>query len=423
MVFLDAAKAFDKVWHKGLLYKLKQLGIEGDLFTWLSSYLSDRQQRVVIGGSQSPLLPVRSGVPQGSVLGPLLFLVYVNDIAPDICTNISLFADDTSLYDIVNDPALSAERLNCDLVRLYDWSVRWQVNFNASKTEVVTFSNKREAVYHPPLKLGDSVLNEVSQHKHLGIILSSNLSWSPHIHAITTKASKRVGIMRRLKYVLSRQTLVKLYTTLIRPILEYGCIIFDNCTVRDQELLETVQLDSARVCTGSLWNTNEAKLLQELGWVKLSKRRHYHKLVMFYKLKHCLVPQYLQQFPIIPVSSLSSYHLCNPERIRPLRTHTNKYKNSYIPASIIAWNDLPVNLTDSHSVQTFKANLKSYLFNPATPVYYSYGERLASIFHTKLRLGYSSLSFDLFQHGLNTSKRCECGHNQEDTNHYFFHCI
>ena len=309
------------------------------------------------------------------------------------------------------------------MVRLYDWSVRWQVNFNASKTEVVTFSNKRKAVYHPPLKLGDSVLNEVSQHKHLGITLSINLSWSPHIHAITTKASKRVGIMRRLKYVLSRQTLVKLYTTLIRPILEYGCIIFDNCTVRDQELLETVQLDAARICTGSLWNTNKAKLLQELGWVKLSKRRHYHKLVMFYKLKHCLVPQYLQQFPIIPVSSLSSYHLRNPERIRPLRTHTNKYKNSYIPASIIAWNDLPVNLTDSHSVQTFKANLKSYLFNPATPVYYSYGERLASIFHTKLRLGYSSLSFDLFQHGLNTSKRCECGHNQEDTNHYFFHCI
>ena len=125
----------------------------------------------------------------------------------------------------------------------------------------------------------------------------------------------------------------------------------------------------------------------------------------------------------MPVSSLSLYHLCNPERIRPLRTRTNKYKNSYIPASIIAWNDLPVNLTDSHSVQTFKAKLKSYLFNPTTPVYYSYGERLTSIFHTRLRLGHSSLSFDLFQHGLNTSKRCECGHNQEDTIHCFFHCV
>ena len=120
IVFLDAAKGFDKG-HKGLLYQLKQLGIEGDILTCLSSYLPDRQQRVVIGGSQSLMLPVRTVVPQRSVLGPLLFLVYVNDIAHHICTNLSLFVNDTSLYEIAEDTVLSAERLNRDLARLYGY--------------------------------------------------------------------------------------------------------------------------------------------------------------------------------------------------------------------------------------------------------------------------------------------------------------
>ena len=150
MVFLDAAKAFDKVWHAGLLFKLKQLGIEGSILNWIESYLSDRSQSVVINGSRSEILPLQAGVPQGSVLGPLLFLVYVNDINRDITSNISLFADDTSLFDIVHNPELTAQKLNEDLAKLQVWAAKWQVTFNPSKTEVITFSNKRKLINHPP---------------------------------------------------------------------------------------------------------------------------------------------------------------------------------------------------------------------------------------------------------------------------------
>lgn len=121
-VFCDISKAFDRVWHQGLLYKLSSLGIQGSLLQWFSSYLADRKQRVIVSNTSSTLLNINAGVPQGSILGPLLFLIYINDIVTDIEANIRLFADDTSLYIIVEDPNSSAAILNCDLSKISVWS-------------------------------------------------------------------------------------------------------------------------------------------------------------------------------------------------------------------------------------------------------------------------------------------------------------
>ena len=266
MVFLDAAKAFDKVWHKGLLFKLRQASIKGKVLNCLSSYLENRRQQVVINGCNSSVLPAKAGVPQGSVLGPLLFLIFFNDITQGIDSTMSLFADDSSLGSIVDDLYVSAQTLNKDLKKLWSWATRWQVKFNPSKTEVVLFSTKRKPFAHPPLYLGGTLLTEVLQHRHLGIVLTHNL---------VTKASQRIGMMKRLKYVLGRGSLQKLYLTMIRRILEYGCILFDNCCTCDYDLLESVQYDAARACIGAMWNTNRQKLLDELGWEKLSNRRRY----------------------------------------------------------------------------------------------------------------------------------------------------
>ena len=248
MVFLDAAKAFDKVWHKGLLFKLRQVGIEGKVLNWLSTYLENRRQQVVINGCNSSVLPVKAGVPQGSVLGPLLFLVFFNDITQGIDSTMSLFPDDSILGSIVDDPNISGQTLNKDLEKLWSWATRWQVKFNPSKAELVLFSTKCKPLAHPPLYLGGTLLTEVLQHRHLGIMLTRNLSWTAHIEMIVTKASQRVGMMKRLKYVLGRGSLQKLYSTMIRPILEYGCMLFDSCSTRDYDLLESVQYDAARGC-------------------------------------------------------------------------------------------------------------------------------------------------------------------------------
>ena len=134
-VFLDISKAFDKVWHEGLLFKLKQNGIDGNLLKMLGSYLKDRHQRVVLNGSHSEYAKLKSGVPQGSVLGPLLFLVYINDLEKNIKSNVKFFADDTMLYSIVKDVSLSADELNHDLDLICQWAHQWKMQFNPDPTE------------------------------------------------------------------------------------------------------------------------------------------------------------------------------------------------------------------------------------------------------------------------------------------------
>ena len=190
-VFLDLSKAFDKVWHKGLIYKLKKIGITGNLLKWLISYLSNRKQQVVINGSKSNILELKSGVPQGSVLGPLLFLIYINDLTDGITGEVFLFADDSSVFHTVNKNINAcAAKMNHDLNIIHKWATKWLVTINAIKTVFMLFSSRRPNIHIPPIMLGNVSLKRVYSHKHLGLILTSNLSWGEHISQTIAKANK-----------------------------------------------------------------------------------------------------------------------------------------------------------------------------------------------------------------------------------------
>ena len=145
-VFFDISKAFDKVWYKGSLFKLRRAGIRGKLLFWFSDYLSNRYQRVITPGGISTLCHIQAGVPQGSILGPLLFLIYINDTVDDIQSNIYLFADDTSLSMTVSDPLAAGTMLQTDTDKITDWAQKWLVKFNPSKSEslVTGISRKRK---------------------------------------------------------------------------------------------------------------------------------------------------------------------------------------------------------------------------------------------------------------------------------------
>ena len=228
VVFCDISKAFDRVWHKGLISKLHSIGVRGNLLSWFKSYLHDRQQRVIIQGSSSSLLQIKAGVPQGSILGPLLFIIFINDIVNDIAADINLFADDTSLSLVVDTPDSSARILNSDLEKIHTWATRWLVSFNAAKTKTMILSRKHQREAHPHLLMHDQVICETAVHKHLGVFLSNDCTWSSHIDFTKEKAWSRINILRSLKFQLDRQTLEILYLTFIRPLLEYGNILFDN---------------------------------------------------------------------------------------------------------------------------------------------------------------------------------------------------
>ena len=175
-IFLDPSKAFDMVWYEGLIYKMESNGLHGNILQIVKNFLADRKQRVVLNGQCSKWDTISAGVLQGSVIGPLLFLIYINDITDNVKCSIKLFADDTSLFTTVQNENVAALDLNRDLEIINLWAWQWKMQFNAVKTEEVLFSCKRNKPIHPSLKLGEEVIASKVEHKHLGIILDSMLN-------------------------------------------------------------------------------------------------------------------------------------------------------------------------------------------------------------------------------------------------------
>ena len=289
-IFCDISKAFDRVWHRGLLFKLQYVGISGMLLQWFTDYLHNRKQRVVLPGANSDWTAVNSGVPQGSILGPLLFLLYINDIVENINSSIRLFADDTSLYIIVDNPVEAANQLNSNLSKFHQWATKWLVKFNPAKSETVIFSRKQNKPYHPPLLLNQKQGNEITSHKHLGLVFSNDCSWHEHLDYIKAKAWSRINIMRKLKFKLNRRSLQTIYFSFIRPLLEYADVVWDNCTQYEVNDLEKIQNEAARIVTGATKLASINSLLSETGWATISSRRTKHRLQLFYKMQNDRAP-------------------------------------------------------------------------------------------------------------------------------------
>ena len=419
-VFCDISKAFDRVWHIGLLHKLQAAGVTGEVLAWFKSYLSDRKQRVIVPGAASDWKYIRAGVPQGSILGPLLFLLYINDIVNDIGSNIRLFADDTSLFIIVENPVTAAASLNTDLDRISQWAATWLVSFNPSKTESLLVSRKINKYHHPPLFMQDCQITEVESHKHLGLYLSNDCTWHEHINYITEKAWYRINILRKLKFNLDRKSLETIYLTFIRPLLEYGDIIWDNCTQQEKTELDKIQNEAARIATGATKLVSVDALYKEIGWETLEQRRNNHKLTLFYKMMNSLTPLYLTSLVPQPVSNLSRYNLRNSNDLQSINARTKQYYHSFLPCTVRAWNNLPVETKQSASLQCFKNSLKKNT-ETQVPKHYYFGSRRAQILHTRLRTNCSSLNLHLFLKNITESPLCRCG-SIENTEHFFLYC-
>ena len=273
-VFLDISKAFDKVWHEGLIFKLKSNGISGPLLVLIDSYLSNCKQHVVLNGKSSNWSSIPAGVPQGSVLGPLFFLVYINDLVEN---DEKLFADDTSLFTVVYVEGIAADQLNRDLKVISDWAYQWKMQFNPDKNKQaiqVIFSQKRTKPAHPPIFLNESEVKIKHEQKHLGMILDSCLNFNSHVREKIISARYYhiiiiiIGVIRYLSKYVSRDVLDQMYKLYVRPHLDYGDIIYHK---HDPDLkldftkkLESTQYSAALAVSGAWCGTRRQKLYDEL---------------------------------------------------------------------------------------------------------------------------------------------------------------
>jgi hypothetical protein len=426
VVFLDISKAFDRVWHAGLLHKLKGHGIRGRLLKWLQSYLTDRQQRVTINGIHSTWKSIKAGVPQGSVLGPLLFLVFINDITHVIrhC-KIRLFADDTCLFIEVDQPDTAAEALNGDLEQIHQWAEKWLVTFSPPKTKEMIITNKAPRP-HPPLSLNNHQIESMQSHKHLGLTLTHNLSWREHAEEIAKKANRCLGILRPLKFKLDRKSLEKMYTSFIRPILEYADIIWDvpDTHRHTLDVLDKVQADAARLVTGATARCGTEALYQEVGWEPLAHRRKFHRASTMYKILNGLAPRYLQDLIPGRVQTRTRYQLRNRNDLQVPLARLETYSQSFFPAATRTWNNLTEVTKSSPSVKSFKHQyLKEFPRPPANPLFYR-GSRFSAVHHARMRIRCSGLNSDLHNvlHVVD-SPLCTCQLGVDETvEHFFLRC-
>ena len=333
-VFLDISKAFDKVWHDGLIFKLKQNGISGSLLNLLSNFLRNRNQRVVLNGRTSSWADVNTGAPEGSILGPLLFLVYINDLADGLSSNTALFADDTSLFSVVHNVNTTPNELNDDLVKISGWAYQWKMSFNSDpskQAQEAIFSRKTKKDFHPPLAFNNNNVLETDLQKPLGIVLNSRLSFEDHLKMILNQANKTIGLLRKLHNILPRSALLTIYKSFIRPHLDYGDIIYDQANNASFNQKLELLLYSARLAiTGATRGTSREKLYEELGLESLQLRRWFRKLSYFYKLFNSERPHYL--FKLIPLRG-SSYITRNIHNIPFFKTRLYFFEKLFLPVN------------------------------------------------------------------------------------------
>ena len=423
-VFLDFSKAFDKVWHEGLLYKLECNGISGNLLKLIRNFLSNRKQRVLLNGKNSEWADISAGVPQGSVLGPLFFLIYINDLVDGVRCDVKLFADDTSLFSAVYDVSKTAQDLERDLERVRIWAWQWKMKFNTEKTEEVIFSAKRVKPEHPPLSFGNDDVVRKSEHKHLGMILDSKLDFESHITEAIQKARRGIGMIRYLSKYVSRDILDQIYKLYVRPYLDYGDIIYHKydppMRLNFTQRLERIQYCAALAVTGAWRGTSRERLYRELGWESLYHRRCYRRLCHFYNLIKSHSPEYL--FAQIPPERNVSQNL---RRIRSYDQNigrTARFANTYFQNAPFEWNLLDDDTRNSKTISEFKRKLLATIRPNKKPIY-GINDIIGIRLLSKLRLEFSGLNEHKFRHNFDClDPICLCRQGNEDTEHFLLHC-
>ena len=344
VIYLDLTKAFDKVPHNTLLKKLESSGIRGPLLSWFHSYLTDRQ-RVVLNGICSDWLPVTSGVPQGSILGPLLFLVYCNDAQYYIQENstLALFADDSKLFRSLDVPSCIIS-LQQDLNSLQKWSIDMKMQFNTKKCKVMHVSRKKlktQTSYY----LAGQQLEQVTYFTNLGVTVSNDLSRSKHIEITVAKANKTLGLIKRIcRDITDPATRQLLYCTLVRPKLEYASAVWSPNTVKHCSLIENIQRRATKFILNYSKDMSYTERLIATNLLPLEFHREISDLLLVFKAKTGLIPMDINNYLCTYEPGYKSRNY-DENNFNFLTKHKQQYfRNSFFIRSASLWNSIPSDL-------------------------------------------------------------------------------
>ncbi|KAL8618799.1 hypothetical protein ACOMHN_000227 [Nucella lapillus] len=358
MVILDFAKAFDKVNHSLLLHKIHDYGIKGKTNKWIKSFLSNRRQAVVVDGEKAEFSSVKSGVPQGSVLGPCLFLVYINDLPKNLNSKVRIFADDTAIYSTITADA-DIKQLQNDLQNLEVWENKWDMAFHPDKCTTLPVSRKENPILNE-YNLHGHTLATVQSAKYLGVTLQANMEWNKHVDNIVAKAGRTLGFLRRNLKIASTTLREKAYLVFVRPLLEYACSVWDPYLEGEIKQIEAIQRRAARFVTNRYHRTaSVTQMLERLGWPSLQQRRQAARLATMYKIHHNLARVDKTKLEQLPERRCRGHD----QHFQRIPTQgANRFRHfSFLPRTIREWDQLPQDTVAVETVDAFRSKTIPYL--------------------------------------------------------------
>uniref|UniRef100_A0A8C5M1E9 Reverse transcriptase domain-containing protein n=1 Tax=Leptobrachium leishanense TaxID=445787 RepID=A0A8C5M1E9_9ANUR len=346
IAYLDFSKAFDTVPHRRLINKLQSLSLDSNIVDWIRQWLSDRQQRVVVNGVYSAQGLVTSGVPQGSVLGPILFNIFISDIAEGINGKVCLFADDTKICNRVDVPGGISQMTN-DLGKLKKWSELWQLSFNVDKCKIMHLGRKNPRAEY---RICDTVLTSTSEERDLGVIISEDLRVSSQCNRAAGNASRMLGCVGRGISSRKREVLMPRYRALVRPHLEYCVQYWRPYLQKDIDILERVQRRATKMVYG-LKEKSYQERLNDLNMYSLEKRRDRGDMIETFK--------YVKGIHKVEEGSIFKRKQNSKTRGHSLRLEGQRFKSNirkhYFTERVVdTWNSLPVEVVEAKTVIEFK---------------------------------------------------------------------